>query len=103
MSRITKVNTPIHVLVVAVISLISGCASTSGVVPMGGDNYMISRSEKGFDTTGSRVKAAAYKEANEFCSSRRGKLEIIKSTQKDMVPFTSDAQSEIEFRCLSDK
>lgn len=84
------------------IIFLAGCATTSGVVPMGGDTYMISRSEKGFDTTGSRVKADAYKEAYQFCVANGKKLEILKSTQKDMAPFRSDAQAEIEFRCLSD-
>lgn len=83
--------------------LLTACASTSGVVPMGNNSYMISRSEKGFDTTGSRVKAEALKEANEFCLSRNMKIEIVKSTQKDMVPFKSDAQSEVEFKCTSEK
>lgn len=86
-----------------IIFFLAGCATTSGVVPMGGDTYMISRSEKGFDTTGSRVKADAYKEAHQFCVANGKKLEILKSTQKDMSPFRSDAQAEIEFRCLSDK
>ena len=85
------------------IPLISGCASTSGVVSTGGDAFMVSRSEKGFDTTGSRVKAVALKEANEFCSSNAKVIEIIKATQKDMVPFTSDAQAEVEFRCVPGK
>lgn len=82
---------------------LTGCASTSGVVSIGGNAYMVSRSEKGFDTTGSRVKAVAIKEADTFCILNGKALEIIKSTQKDMVPFTSDAQAEIQFRCVSSK
>ena len=83
--------------------LISACATSSGVVPMGGDTYMISRSEKGFDTTGSRVKADALKEANEFCLSTGKVMEIVKTTQNDMKPFRSDAQAEIEFKCITRK
>ena len=83
--------------------LISACATSSGVVPMGNDAYMISRSEKGFDTTGSRVKADALKEANEFCLAINKTMEILKATQKDMVPFKSDAQAEIEFKCIANK
>jgi hypothetical protein len=70
---------------------------------MGKDTFMVSRSEKGFDTTGSRVKADALKEANEFCSSKGAAIEIINTTQKDMVPFKSDAQAEVEFKCISSK
>lgn len=43
---------------------------------------MVSRSEKGFDTTGSRLKAVAIKEADAFCILSGKALEIIKSTQK---------------------
>ena len=87
-------------LLLFVLVVLAGCARTSGIVPLSHDTYMISRSEKGFDTTGSRVKADALKEANQYCAEREGILNIIKATQKDMVPFKSDAQAEIEFQCL---
>ena len=76
------------------------CSSTSGVVPTGKDSYLIARSEKGFDKTGSRVKAAALKEAADYCARTGKTLEIIKADAKDMVPFKSDAQAEVEFRCV---
>ncbi|MGH9962804.1 MAG: hypothetical protein ACREBC_37760 [Pyrinomonadaceae bacterium] len=75
------------------------CSTTSGVVPSGKDTYLISRSEKGFDKTGSRVKAAVFKEASEYCSKSGKTMEVIKANEKDMVPFRSDAQAEVEFRC----
>lgn len=82
---------------------LSGCAATSGVVSLGADTFLISRSEKGFDTTGSRVKADAIKEANKHCATNGRQAEILKATQLDMVPFKSDAQAEIEFRCVASK
>jgi hypothetical protein len=85
---------------IVIAALLSACASTSGVVPIGGDAYLISRSEKGVNTTGGRVKADAIKEANEFCSSAEKQVKIIKTTQTDMIPFKSDAQAEIEFQCV---
>jgi hypothetical protein len=85
---------------IGLILLVSACANTSGVVPIGGDSFLISRSEKGFDVTGSAVKADAIKEANKYCKSKNETIEIIKITQKDMVPFKSDAQAEIEFKCV---
>lgn len=80
---------------------VSACANTSGVVPLGDDSFLISRSEKGFDVTGSAVKADAIKEANKYCESKNEVIKIIKVTQKDMVPFKSDAQAEIEFKCIA--
>ena len=82
------------------LALLSACASSSGVVPIGDDSFMISRSEKGFDTTGSTVKADAYKEANYFCQKMGKDLDVLNSTSKDMVPFRSDAQAEIQFTCV---
>lgn len=87
-------------LVVFPMILASGCANTSGIVPLGGDIFLISRSEKGFDVTGSAVKADAILEAYEYCLSLNKGLEIVKTSQKDMVPFKSDAQAEIEFKCI---
>ena len=79
--------------------LLAACATTSGVIPMGDDTYMIARTEKAFDSSGSKVKAAAINEANQFCASKGKKFLFIKATQNDMVPFRSDAQAELEFKC----
>lgn len=67
---------------------------------MGDGNLFLARSEKGFDTTGARVKADALKEANQYCAKSGKKLELIKVSQNDMVPFKSDAQAELEFKCI---
>lgn len=85
---------------ILVATLLSACASTSGVIPLGGDTYLISRSEKGFDTTGSRVKADAIKESNKYCATTGKQAKLVKATQNDMIPFKSDAQAEIEFQCI---
>ncbi len=80
--------------------ILANCVNTSGVVQSGEDTYLVSRSEKGFDVTGSAVKIDAIKEASDYCKSIDKDLEILKTTQKDMVPFRSDAQAEIEFKCV---
>ena len=67
---------------------------------MGGDTYMVARTEKAFDSSGSKVKAAALREANQFCEEKGKKLVVIKTTQKDVVLLTSDAQAELEFKCM---
>jgi hypothetical protein len=82
--------------------ILSACASTSGVVKLGNDKYLISRSEKGFDVTGSAVRADAIKEAYQYCQTQGKVPEIIKDFHKDMVPFTSDAQAELEFTCVEE-
>jgi len=87
------------VLLIFILIVLTGCVRTSGVVPIGDDTYMISRSHKGVDLTGSMVKAEAIKEANQYCEEIGKELKIINATHKDMVPFKSDAQAEIEFQC----
>lgn len=77
----------------------SGCVTSTGVVKTGPDTYMISHSEKG-TKLGGAMKAAAITEALKFCESQGKVLKIISSSQKDMVPFTSDAYAEIHFKCL---
>jgi hypothetical protein len=83
---------------------LGGCATlfttSTGVVPIGQDTYMISRTEKGFIGSSSRVKAEAFKEANQFCVSQGKKLQVVSTSQKDMVLYQSDAQAEIQFMCL---
>jgi hypothetical protein len=79
--------------------MLAGCGHTSAVVPIGGGTFMISKSEWGIQHTGSTVKADALKEASEYCAGMHRELEIVSATQNDMVPFKSEAQAEIEFRC----
>ena len=86
-------------LIVGAIFL-SGCTTSSGVVPIGQDTYMISRTEKGFIGSSGKVKAEAFKEANSYCVSQGKKFQIVHTSQKDMVPYQSDASAEIQFMCL---
>ncbi|KZY80927.1 hypothetical protein A3741_18205, partial [Oleiphilus sp. HI0069] len=83
-----------------IVLLVSGCATSSGVIPIGIDTYLISRSQKGFDVVGGSVKADVYKEAFAFCNNQNKHFQVVRVSQKDMVPFTSDAQAEIQFMCL---
>lgn len=81
------------------VAFVSGCAAASGVVPMGGDTYMISKSQWGIQHTGSSVKANVIKEAHAYCSQLGRDLEVINTSEKDMVPYKSEAQAEVTFRC----
>jgi hypothetical protein len=77
--------------------LLAGCSSTSGVVPIGNGEYMISCSKKGF-VSGSMVKSQALKQANQYAAQRGKGIEIVSVTSKDMMPFKSDAYAEVVFR-----
>ena len=66
---------------------------------MGNGTYMISKSQWGIQHTGSSVKANVLKEAGAYCAKQQKELEVINAAQKDMIPFKSEAQAEVEFRC----
>ncbi len=76
------------------------CSST-GVIPMDKDVYMISnRSFKVPFTDANDEKAEAYRQANEFCAKQGKNVETLKL---DMTSsgFIRSANAALEFRCVS--
>lgn len=88
------------ILVFGVVTL-SGCVSSSGVVPMGEDTYMISRSDNSSPVgiTGASVKADVLREANEYCIKQGKKLQPISSRQAERG--LAPANAEVQFMCLA--
>ena len=87
-------------LVVVLAIVLGGCAST-GVVPTGHDEYMISRTAIG-DTwsEGARVLAGLYVEANKFCGQKGKAIEkILEETANGRV-FVRNASATLRFRCI---
>ena len=81
--------------------LLAGCASNSGVVPIGSDTYMVSRqAATGFSGSGT-LKAEAFREANEFCLSQKKKMQVV-STAEAQPPYilANFPKAEIQFMCL---
>jgi len=81
-------------------SLFSGCASGTGVVPMGPDSYMISKQGGSAFVASGKLKAEVYAEASFYC----------KDNGKEMMPVSSNEihggigvfpQAELDFMCLS--
>src|SRR5208282_1912608 len=82
---------------VIVTALISGCTS-SGVVPMGQNTYMISKSVWGF-TGPAPIKAAELKEADDYCK-KQGKVLRVTKTVEIAIKFGSTPATEVYFKCL---
>ena len=80
--------------------LIVSCAST-GVVPTGNNEYIISKTDMG-DTwhTGAKVLAKLYIEANEFCSRKNMSVERISEETADGKVFVRNANATLKFRCV---
>lgn len=80
---------------------LAACSTTTGVVPMGQDTFMVSASEKGPGYySGSQVKAKAFAEATQFCESKGKKLQVVNTDQHDTRPFVF-ASAEVQFMCLN--
>jgi hypothetical protein len=87
-------------LICAMALTLFGCASTGEVVSVGKDTYMVSgwgKSPGGY--SGSEVKAAAIKKANEFCVAQGRRAQVVSAGQRDMS-FGVNANAEIQFMCL---
>jgi hypothetical protein len=85
---------------VAALSLLAGCATSTGPVAMGKDTYMIAIGGKSL-ASGGELKAKAYREAGAFCG-KQGKVVMpINSSQRDMS-YGQDPTAEIQFMCLKD-
>lgn len=77
------------------------CSTSSGVVPIGQDTYLISRSHKSTRGSGTWVKGEALQEANEYCEKRGKVMKLVKTVERDMKPFRADASAEVYFKALS--
>jgi hypothetical protein len=79
---------------------IAGCANT-GVVPMDNGTYLIAKRspQAGFGPP-VKIKAEAYKEANDFCAKSDKAVETIKLEETNSG-FGRPAAVSLEFRCVS--
>lgn len=87
-------------LLMAFAALLTGCATDSGPVSLGGDEFMIALTQKGFRGSAAPVRARAIQDADAFCRSQGKAMLLVKTVQKDMKPFRSDAAAEVYFRCV---
>lgn len=91
-------------LSIILVSILSGCASNSGVIPMGNDTYMVSRqAATGFSGMGT-LKAEAMKEAYRQCQLTGKSVEVLETIDaKPPYIFGNFPKTEIRFKCVSEK
>lgn len=88
------------VSVLIALTFLVGCTTSTGIIPIGQDTYMISGSGKspgGY--SGSEVKAVAFREATKYCTSIGKKLQVVSTNQRDMS-YGVNATAELQFMCL---
>jgi hypothetical protein len=84
------------------LTILTGCASNTGIIPIGTDTYMVSRqAATGFSGSGS-LKAEAFQEANAYCAGHGKSLQVV-STQEAQPPFVfgNYPKAEVQFMCLN--
>ena len=81
--------------------LVAGCAS-SGVIPIGSDTYMLTKtSAGGAFVSGAAVKGDLYVEANKFCADKNLVVETVEASSKNAIPFARMPSAELHFRCVA--
>lgn len=82
--------------------VLMGCASNSGVVPMGNGTYMITRqAATGFTGSGT-LKAEALKEAAKYCEKQGKQLKVVAITEaKPPYILANYPKAEIVFKALN--
>ena len=79
---------------------ISGCATSTGVVSLGKDTYMIAGSQPGFVGTG-EVKARLIRQASKWCAERNLVMQVVDATGVDGVAGHNEANANVTFKALS--
>lgn len=78
--------------------LITGC-STSNVIPVGNDVYMVSSSGAGFDTGG--VRSNVYEAANKFCDKSAKSLKQVSYESVKGKLASHPPSADLMFKCVS--
>lgn len=80
-------------------AVLAGCSSTSGVLPVGGGQYMIT-SESEFSAA--EIHKNAIVEANNYCISKNKELEVLRTETGDagIGAFARKNGLSLTFRCL---
>jgi hypothetical protein len=83
--------------------LLAGCASSTGVLPVGPDTYSISAGASAARGGLTGARGAALKEAGEYCA-KAGKqilVQDISASSSDAASYDISQNSNVIFRCLS--
>jgi hypothetical protein len=83
---------------------LAGCASNSGVVPIGKDTYMVSRQAASGFSGSSNLKAEAFRDANEYCASFHKSFQVVRTNEgSGRCLLGNFPKAEIQFMCLDEK
>jgi len=85
----------------AALLVLVGCASNSGVAPMGPDTYMATRQAATGFSGSSDLKAEALREANQYCLAQKREMQVVNITEaRPPFIFGNFPKAEVQFKCL---
>lgn len=81
--------------------LLVGCATNSGVVPAGGDTFVIAKqAATGFPGLGT-LKTDVLTEANQHCTTKGKAMQVVNSTETQPPYILGNyPRAEVTFRCV---
>lgn len=82
-----------------VLLILSGCATSSGVMPSGKDTYMLLKRDAGIAGSLGALKVDAYREATQFCESKGKAFQVISSNGTPRA-VGNIPEIEIQFACI---
>ncbi|MGP4988182.1 MULTISPECIES: hypothetical protein [Pseudoalteromonas] len=89
--------------IISLVIVLAGCAQNSGIIPMGGETYMVSRqAATGFTGMGT-LKAEAMREAYTQCQKSQKMVKILETIDaKPPFIFGNFPKTEIRFKCVEE-
>jgi hypothetical protein len=86
-------------LLAVVVVVLSGCASSTGVISAGKDQYMIAREDNGPASSLGAIKAKVFQEASAFCAGQGKTMQVVREND---VPrsFGQFPQTSLQFSCV---
>ena len=78
--------------------VLAGCATNSGIVDLGGGNYVYEK-EEFWAYNGNSTKVEILKEAAAFCANQGKQMVVQSSDAKPYTPYSSYAGAEVQFSC----
>jgi hypothetical protein len=89
--------------ILPLVFVLFGCAQNSGIIPMGGETYMVSRqAATGFTGMGT-LKAEAMREAYSQCQESNKMVKVLETIDaKPPFIFGNFPKTEIRFKCVNE-
>jgi hypothetical protein len=89
-----------RLLIIAAVIAVTGCASNTGVTPMGGGTYMIAaQAATGIGGLGN-IKADLLREADQFCTGKGQEMDLVRIQENEgPYVFGKYPRAEVQFKC----